>query len=93
MNRRVPERHALAVSQPSDVVGRQRMGHDPLLWSGSESGLTTRRWACVAARILVDPADGDDVAAVNKLQDQLAIDAKSAKPLAMTAYDTVTESL
>lgn len=47
-------------------------------------------WVCVAARILVDPADGDDVAAVNELQDQLAIDAKSAKPLAMTGYDTAS---
>lgn len=47
-------------------------------------------WVCIAARILVDPGDGDDVAAVNKLQDQLAIDAKSAKPLAMTGYDTAS---
>ena len=47
-------------------------------------------WACIAARILVDPADADDVAAVNKLQDQLAIDATSAKPLAMTGYDTAS---
>ncbi len=47
-------------------------------------------WVCVAARILVDPAEGDDVAAVNKLQDQLAIDANSAKPFAMTDYDTAS---
>jgi len=47
-------------------------------------------WACIAARMLVDPADGDDVAAVNRLQDQLAIDAKSAKPLPMTGYDTAS---
>ena len=33
MNRRVPERHALLVSQTGDVVGRQRMSHDRLLWS------------------------------------------------------------
>ena len=32
-------------------------------------------WVCVAGRILVDPADEDDVAAVNRLQDELAIDA------------------
>ena len=47
-------------------------------------------WACIAARILVDPADGDDVAAVNELQDQLAIDATSAKPLPATGYDTAS---
>jgi hypothetical protein len=45
-------------------------------------------WVCVAARILVDPTDRDDVAAVNELQDQFAIDARSAKPLAETGYET-----
>ena len=37
-------------------------------------------WVAVAARILVDPGDPDDVAAVNALQDRLAVDASSAKP-------------
>ena len=40
MDRRVPERHALVMPQTGDIVSRQRMGHDPLLCSGSESGLT-----------------------------------------------------
>ncbi len=47
-------------------------------------------WVAVAARILVDPADPDDVAAVNALQDQLVIEAASAKPLEPTDYDTAS---
>ena len=47
-------------------------------------------WVAVAARILVDPADPDDVAAVNALQDQLAVEAASAKPLEPTDYDTAS---
>lgn len=41
----------------------------------------------VAARILVDPADPKDVAAVNALQDQLAVDANSSRPFEMPDYD------
>jgi hypothetical protein len=44
-------------------------------------------WVAVAARILVDPADPDDVAAVNALQDQLAIEVGSAKPFELPDYD------
>jgi hypothetical protein len=47
-------------------------------------------WVGVAARILVDPGDGDDVAAVNELQDQLSVEATSAKPLEMAGYDTAS---
>ena len=47
-------------------------------------------WVFIVARILVDPADADDVAAVNELQDRLAIDARSAKPFAETGYDTTS---
>jgi hypothetical protein len=45
-------------------------------------------WVAVAARILVDPADVADVAAVNALQDRFAIAARSSKPFQMPAYDT-----
>ena len=44
-------------------------------------------WVGVAARILVDPADPEDVAAVNALQDQLVVEAASAKPLEPGDYD------
>jgi hypothetical protein len=45
-------------------------------------------WVAVAARILVDPADADDVEAVNELQDRLRLDAESAKPFEPPDYDT-----
>jgi hypothetical protein len=47
-------------------------------------------WVGVAARILVDPADPDDVATVNALQDGLAIEAKSAKPFEPLDYDAAS---
>jgi hypothetical protein len=45
-------------------------------------------WVAVAARILVDPADDEDVAAVNALQDQFAAEATSSRPFVMPDYDT-----
>ena len=42
----------------------------------------------VAVRILVDPADPDDVAQVTALQDQLAIETGSATPYEVPEYDT-----
>ena len=45
-------------------------------------------WVAVAARIVVDPMRRDDLAIVNALQDQLAIDAGSSRPFAMPDYDT-----
>lgn len=47
-------------------------------------------WVAVAARVLVDPADDEDVAAVNALQDQFSIEASSAKPFEMPDYDTAS---
>jgi len=44
-------------------------------------------WVAVAARILVNPADKNDLAIVNALQDLLAIDAKSSRPFEMPDYD------
>jgi hypothetical protein len=44
-------------------------------------------WVAVAARILVDPHDEDDVAAVNALQDRLAVNANSSRAFEMPDYD------
>jgi hypothetical protein len=44
-------------------------------------------YVLVAARVLVDPADPADVAAVNALQDQFGLQASSARPFVMPAYD------
>jgi hypothetical protein len=45
-------------------------------------------WVVVAARILVDSADVDDVATVNALQDELRLTAGSARSFTMPDYDT-----
>jgi hypothetical protein len=44
-------------------------------------------WVNLAARVLVDPGDLDDVAAVNALQDLFKLDGKSSKPLETPDYD------
>lgn len=41
----------------------------------------------VAIRILVDPNDPADVATVNSLQDQVAVDAAASRPFALADYD------
>lgn len=41
----------------------------------------------VAARILVDSADENDLATVNALQDQLAVEATSSRPFEMPDYE------
>jgi hypothetical protein len=51
---------------------------------------TGTRYALVAARILVDADDPDDVAAVAALQDQLRLDAGSAEPFVAPAYDAAS---
>jgi hypothetical protein len=45
-------------------------------------------WVSAATRILVDPADSADVAAVNTLQNQLQLEAASATPFEQPGYDT-----
>jgi hypothetical protein len=47
-------------------------------------------WVAVAARILVDPADRDDVAAVNALQDKFEVEAASSSPFEAPDYDTAS---
>jgi hypothetical protein len=44
-------------------------------------------YVLAAARVLVDPADPADVAAVNALQDQFSLQVSSARPFVMPAYD------
>lgn len=45
------------------------------------------RFVAVAARIFLDPEDADDVAAVNALQDQLAVEAGASGPYQHPDYD------
>ena len=44
-------------------------------------------YVTVYVRTLVDASDADDVAAVNALQDQMMIEAASAKPFVAPGYD------
>ena len=63
-----------------------RVLHDP-----GEHELTVALYdtphVLVGGRILVDPREPDDIAEVNRLQDQLAIAAASAEPFLMPEYD------
>jgi len=45
------------------------------------------RYVMVAARVLADPSDPDDLAAANAVQDGLAVAASSAGPFAMPPYE------
>jgi hypothetical protein len=47
-------------------------------------------YVLVAARTLVDPADPADVAAVNALQDQLVVRARSEAPFVLPEYDAAS---
>jgi hypothetical protein len=53
-------------------------------FSADETGT---RYALLGVRILVDPEDASDVAAVNALQDELGLDAGSAEPFTSPDYD------
>jgi hypothetical protein len=63
--------------------------HDP-----GEHELTIEQFGTphvlTAARVLVDPADPADVAAVNALQDQLGLKAGSARPFVQPDYDVAS---
>jgi hypothetical protein len=47
-------------------------------------------WVAVAARVLVDPADQEDVAAVNALQDEFALEAKASNSFTAPDYDKLS---
>ena len=47
-------------------------------------------WVLVAARVLVDPGDAADVAAVNALQDHFNLAATSSKPFEAPDYDSAS---
>ena len=47
-------------------------------------------WVAVGARVLVDPGDADDVAAVNALQDRFKLDAGSSEPFEAPDYDVAS---
>jgi hypothetical protein len=66
-----------------------RVFHEPGEHTLSVDELETS-WVGVGVRVLVDPAVASDVAAVNALQDQFRVDAKSEKPFEMPDYDTET---
>lgn len=62
-----------------------------ILHAGGEYRLTQdelgSRYVLLAARILVDPADADDVAAVNRLQDQIGLTAQESNEFVLDDYD------
>jgi hypothetical protein len=47
-------------------------------------------WVVLAVRVLVDPGDAEDVAAVNALQDRFGFTAKSSRPFVLPDYDATT---
>ena len=77
---------AMVVNQDHYV---NRVFHDP-----GEHRLTLDEletpWITVAVRILVDPGDPDDVAAVNALQDRFGLEASSSKGFETPDYDTAS---
>jgi hypothetical protein len=74
---------AMVVSQDHYIThvihdaGEHRLGADDV----------GTRYALIGIRILVDPADADDVATVNALQDRLSLQAGSSEPFALPDYD------
>lgn len=62
-----------------------------VLHDAGEHPLTVDRYdtdyVVFAIRILVDPTDQDDLAAVHALQDQIRLDAGAARPFTMPDYD------
>ncbi len=63
--------------------------HDPGDHKLSTEDVGTQ-FALIAARTLVDPADPDDVAAVNALQDGLGVNALARTPFELPEYDQAT---
>ena len=66
-----------------------RVFHEPGVHSLTVEEFDTP-WVTVAVRVLVDPGDADDVAAVNALQEGFAVDAGSSRPFELPDFDTVS---
>jgi hypothetical protein len=64
-----------------------RVFHDPGEYDLTVADFETS-WVLVAVRVLVDPVDPADVAAVTAVQDQIKLDAKSSKQFEMPDYAT-----
>jgi len=64
-----------------------RLFHDPGEYDLAVAEFETP-WVLVAVRVLVDPADPADVAAVTAIQDQVELDARSSKPFELPDYET-----
>jgi len=75
----------------SAMVVNQDHYIDAIFHDAGEYELTVEQfgtpYVVVAVRTLVDPADADDIAAVARLQDQLALEARSARPFELPDYD------
>jgi hypothetical protein len=66
-----------------------RLFHDPDEYELTVAEFDTP-WVLVGVRILVDPADPADVAAVTAIQDRLELAANSAKPFELPDYETAS---
>lgn len=66
-----------------------RIYHDPGVYQLDVDAFATP-YVCVAARVLVDPTDPDDIAAVAAIQDRLGLTAASSVPFEMPNYDTAS---
>jgi hypothetical protein len=65
--------------------------HDPGTFHMDAAELETD-YAMLGLRILVDPANPDDVVEVNALQDQLTVEAASATAFTLPDYDAATQN-
>jgi hypothetical protein len=63
-----------------------RLFHDPGAYELTVAEFDTP-WVLVAVRVLVDPADPDDIAAVTAIQDQIKLGANSLNPFEMPDYE------
>jgi hypothetical protein len=63
-----------------------RLFHDPGEYELTVAEFDTP-WVLVAVRVLVDPVDPADIAAVTAIQDQIKLDANAANPFEMPDYE------